>query len=86
MKYMVLIAGITIASVTNFEVTNNDTTHIKTYYSNGNMESKGMKVHKLKEGEWIYYTDKGFPYKIERYRTGRALKSLNLRDYSGASR
>jgi len=43
-------------------------------------------VHKLKEGEWIYYTDKGFPYKIERYRTGRVLKSLNLRDYSGASK
>ena len=54
MKYIVLIAGITIANVTNFEVTNNDTTHIQTYHSNGNIESKGIKVHKLKQGEWTY--------------------------------
>ena len=86
MKYIVLIIGITIANVTNFEVTNNDTTHIQTYHSNGNIESKGIKVHRLKEGEWTYYTDKGFPYKIERYRTGRVLKSLNLRDYNGSSK
>ena len=86
MKYMVLIAGITIANVTNFEVTNNDTTHIQTYYNNGNIQSKGVKIYNIKEGEWTYYTAKGFPYKIEIYRTGRLLKSLNLRDYSGSSK
>ena len=86
MKYIVLIIGITIANVSSFQVTNNDTTHIQTYHRYGNIVSKRIKVHRLKEGEWTYYTDKGFPYKIERYRTGRVLKSLNLRDYSGASR
>ena len=86
MKYIVLIIGITIANVSSFQVTNNDTTHIQTYHSNGNIESKGIKVHRLKEGEWTYYTAKRFPYKIEIYRTGRLLKSLNLRDYSGSSK
>ena len=81
MKYIVLIIGITIANVSSFQVTNNDTTHIQTYHSNGNIESKGITVHRRKEAEWTYYTVKGFPYKIEIYRTGRLLKSLNLRDY-----
>ena len=79
MKYIALIAGITFAGITNFEVTSNDPTHIQNYYGNGNIQSKGIKVNKLKQGEWIYYNDRGLPYKIERYRNGKILKSLNLK-------
>ncbi len=69
-----------MAAVTKFSVSNNDTLFIKTYYKDGTLKEKGIKVHNLKQDKWLYYNTNGFPYKIENYKNGKLLKTLELGD------
>ena len=78
MKYILLCVGLSVAAITEFSVTNNDTIFIKKYYKNGIMKEKGVKVHKLRQGKWFYYNEKGFPIKIENYRYGKVTDSFSI--------
>ena len=78
MKYIFLCLGISLAAITEFSITNNDTIFVKKYHENGEIKEKGVKVWKLKEGNWFYYNKSGFPYKIEKYNNGKMIDSFSV--------
>ena len=78
MKYTLLSLGLSIAAITEFSVTNNDTMFIKIYYKDGTLKERGIKVHRLKQGQWYHYDTNGFPYKIENYRNDRLLRTFEI--------
>ena len=67
-----------------FNVTNNDTMFVNTYYNDGTLKVKGIKVNKLKQGEWYYYNTNGFPFKIEKYKNDKVVSSMDLTALRGA--
>ena len=67
-----------MSAITEFSITNNDTIFVKKYYENGMIKEKGVKVWKLKQGNWFYYKESGFPYKIEKYNNGKVIDSFSV--------
>ena len=84
MKHLLLCIGLSVASITEFNVTNNDTMFVNTYYNDGTLKMKGIKVHKLKQGDWYYYNTNGFPFKIEKYKNDKVVSSMDLTALRGA--
>jgi antitoxin component YwqK of YwqJK toxin-antitoxin module len=41
------------------QIFSGDTCHTTTFHSNGKTESKGIYIHKLKEGEWLFFGSEG---------------------------
>jgi len=79
MKIIIIaLIGISLSAVTKFNVTNNDTTKVNTFYKNGQLKSKGLKINKFKCGYWYYYNENGKILKVEKYKQGRLVKDMEI--------
>lgn len=64
--------------MTEMTTTYGDTTKVATFYKNGSVKAEGLKIRKIKEGNWKYYDKNGFIIKMELYKTGRVVHTLDL--------
>ena len=55
-----------------------DTTKVATFYKNGSIKEEGIKVRRIREGNWKYYDKNGFIIKMELYKTGKVVHTLDL--------
>ena len=69
-----LVAGFMFGRITKIETDYGDSTTVKAFHENGKLKFEGIKVRKFKHGKWLYYDEKGFLIKVEKYRHGRKVQ------------
>ena len=80
MRKMLIISafGILFSQMTEITMSYGETTKVATFYKNGSIKEEGIKVFKIKEGNWKYYDKNGFIIKMELYKTGKVIHALDL--------
>ena len=80
MKGMLIISafGLMLGQMTEMTTSYGDTTKVAIFHKNGSIKEEGIKVFKVKEGNWKYYDKNGFIIKMELYRTGKVVHTLDL--------
>ena len=51
-----------------------DSVKVVEYHKNGKERTEGLKINKFRHGKWMYYDEKGFLVKVEKYKNGRKVK------------
>tara|TARA_R110000824_G_scaffold394282_1_gene593951 strand:+ start:2680 stop:2997 length:318 start_codon:yes stop_codon:yes gene_type:complete len=81
MKIMVvilIIGCLSFASIAKMETTYGDTTKVSIFHKNGKIKVEGVKVKKFKDGKWKYYDENGFLVRVDNYKNGRKIKSMEM--------
>ena len=51
-----------------------DSTVVNAFHKNGSLKFEGTKIKRFKHGKWLYYNEKGFLVKTEKYHHGRKVQ------------
>ncbi len=81
MKWIVLlmVSGLVFCNIEYLKTTYGDTTKISLFHKNGKIKQEGIKVKKFRDGKWRYYDENGFLVKVEYYKFGKKINTMDLR-------
>tara|TARA_R110000824_G_scaffold127024_1_gene286926 strand:+ start:373 stop:702 length:330 start_codon:yes stop_codon:yes gene_type:complete len=75
---IITIIGLSFASIAKMETTYGDTTKVSIFHKNGKIKVEGIKVKKFKDGKWKYYDEGGFLVRVDSYKSGKKIKTMEM--------
>ena len=81
MKKIVIIiggVGLMFGKITKIETDYKDSTVVRAFHDNGKLKFEGIKIKKFRDGKWKHYDEKGNLVKIENYKFGRKIRTMEV--------
>ena len=73
-----LVVGFMFGKITKIETEYGDSTTVRAFHENGNLNFEGIKIKKFRDGKWKYYDESGSLIRIENYKFGRKIRTMEI--------